>query len=93
MHLFDEFSLSYPGRAQSNYIILIVGVTHYGNQSPPQLRYSSKRPQYRPLTSVGIARCTVLEGIQFPHTCCHFVGHWNSSNIHVDLLLAPYQQY
>ena len=66
---------------------------HYGNQSPPQLRYSSKRPQYRPLTSVGIARCTVPEGIQFPHTCCHFVGHWNSSNIHVDLLLAPYQQY
>jgi len=57
-------------------IILIVGVIHYGNQSFPQLRYSSKRPQYRPLASVGIAWCTVPEGIQFPHTCCHFVGHW-----------------
>jgi len=41
----------------------------------------------------GIALFTVPEGVQFPHTHCHFLGHWNTSNVHVDLLLAPYQQY
>ena len=38
----------------------------------------------------GIAVFTVPEGVQFPHTHHHFVGHRNSSNVHVDLLLAPY---
>jgi len=46
-----------------------------------------------PLGSVGIAPYTTPEGIQFPRTRRHFVGHKNSSNVHADLLLAPYHQY
>ena len=48
---------------------------------------------YRPLACVGVVRILHLKVYDFPHTHRHFVGQWNSSNVHVDPLLAPYQQY
>ena len=49
--------------------------------------------EYRPLACVGVVRILYLKVYDFSHTCRHFVGQWNSSNVHVDPLLAPYQQY
>ena len=49
--------------------------------------------QYRPLACVGVVHILYLKVYDFPHTRRHFVGQWNSSNVHVDPMLAPYQQY
>ena len=48
---------------------------------------------YRPCACVGVVRILYLKVYDFPHTRRHFVGQWNSSNVHVDPFLAPYQQY
>ena len=50
------------------------------------------RTQYRPCACVGVAML-YSKVYDFPHTRRHFVGHWNSSNVHVDPLLALYQHY
>ena len=48
---------------------------------------------YRPCACVGVVHILYLKVYDFPHTRRHFVGQWNSSNVHVDPFLAPYQQY
>ena len=48
---------------------------------------------YRPCACVGMVRILYWKVYDFPHTPRHFVGQWNSSNVHVDPLLAPYQHY
>ena len=40
---------------------------------------------------MGVVRLLYLKVYDFPHTHRHFVGQWNSSNVHVDPLLAPYR--
>ena len=40
---------------------------------------------YRPCACVGVVRILYLKVYNFPHTRRHFVGQWNSSNVHVDL--------
>ena len=42
---------------------------------------------------MGVVRILYLKVYDFPHTRRHFVGQGNSSDVHVDPLLAPYQQY
>ena len=48
---------------------------------------------YRPCACVGVVRILYLKVYDFPHTRRHFVGQWNSSNVHINPFLAPYQQY
>ena len=48
---------------------------------------------YRPCAGVGVVHLLYLKVYDFPHTRRHFVGQRNSSNVHVDPLLASYQQY
>ena len=58
-----------------------------------QIARTHRSGPYRPLACVGVVRILYLKVYDFPHTRRHFVGQWNSSNVHVDPLLAPYQQY
>ena len=42
---------------------------------------------------MGMVRILYPKVHDFLHTYRHFVGQQNSSNVYVDPLLAPYQQY
>ena len=42
-----------------------------------------------PCACMGVASYIMLESIRCPHTCRHFVGHWNSSNVRVDSCWLP----
>ena len=42
---------------------------------------------------MDVVRILYLKVYIFLHTHRYFVGQWNSSNVHVDPLLVPYQQY
>ena len=48
---------------------------------------------HRLCACVGVVRILYLKVYDFPHNHRHFVRQWNSSYVHVDPFLAPYQQY